>query len=213
MYLGLSSSAPIWPPPGAALSVDCAGVARCVRVRPGLLVAAGGCRAGATGDVGLVERDDDEHVTVLVRGRVEDEGHPRPQEPVRCRQAARLAACAVRPGTGPVVAVVAQVGRDEPEARRGFLAAEVLRQVAGGRRGPVGAQGPEGDHVGVALGRVVDHRVEPHERVVPSGVLVGRRRHLGRVGGPDGSGARSPCHRVGSGAPPSREGVLPMSCS
>ena len=122
----------------------------------------------------------------LYAGEREDERHPCSQEAVRCGQAARLAACAVQPRAGSVVAVVAQVGRDEAETRRRALAAEVLRQMARGRRRPVGAQGPEGDHIGVAFRGVVDHRVEPHERVVPRGVLVSGRRHLGRVRGADG---------------------------
>ena len=56
---------------------------------PDCLVAAGRRRVGAA-DVGLVERDDDEHVAVLVGGRVEDERHPGPQELVRPGQAAHV---------------------------------------------------------------------------------------------------------------------------
>ena len=50
---------------------------------------------------------------------------------------------------------------------------------------PLGAERPERDDVGVALGGVVDDGVEPDEGVVPGRVLVGRRRHLRRVGGAD----------------------------
>ena len=77
---------------------------------------------------------------------------------------------------------------------------------------PLAAEGPEGDHVGVAFRGVVDHRVEPHERVVTRGVLVGGRGDLGRVRGADG---RVPAVGATGGVrrPPSRVGVLPMSCS
>ena len=46
-----------------------------------------------------------------------------------------MAPRAVRPGARPVVAVVAQVGGDEAEARRGALAVQVVGQVARWRTG------------------------------------------------------------------------------
>ena len=162
-----------------------AGVARCVRVRPGLLVAAGGVRTGAT------EMSASSNVMTTSMSPCLYAGEWR----MRGIQARRKPSAAVRPPAWPPALFgpaqvpswpsLHRLGVMNPKRGVVLLAAEVLRQVAGGRRGAVGTQGPEWDHVGVALGRVVDHRVEPHERVVPSRVLVGRRRHLGRVGGAD----------------------------
>ena len=97
-----------------------------------------------------------------------------------------MAVGAVRPGARVVVAVVAQVGCDEAEARRGARALQVSDQVTGGRRCAVRAERPERHDVGVAFRRVVDDRVEPDVGVVPGCVLVDRSRHLGGVGGAEG---------------------------
>ncbi len=97
-----------------------------------------------------------------------------------------MAVGAVGPGARVVVAVVAQIGRDEAEARRRAGVLQVEGQVAGGRRCAVWAEGPQGHDVGVAFRRVVDDRVEPDEGVVPGRVLVGRGGHLRGVGGADG---------------------------
>ena len=107
-----------------------------------------------------------------------------------------MTAGAVGPGAGRVVSVVAEIRSDEAEPRGGALAVKVFRQMARGRRQSVAAHGAERNHVGVALRRAVDHGMEPDERVVPRGVLVGRRGHLGRVRGAAG---RMPAIRATAG--------------
>ena len=72
-----------------------------------------------------------------------------------------------------VVAVAAEVGRDEREVRRAGRGREVAGQTI------------QRDVVGVAVGRVVDDRVEVDERVVARRVLVvdrGRLRVVAAVG-------------------------------
>ena len=70
----------------------------------------------------------------------------------------------------------------------------------------------EGHHVGIALGRVVDDRVEPHERIVAGGVLVGGVATSAVSVAPMAGWAQS-VPPLGSVTPPSRGGVFPMSCS
>ena len=188
------------------------GVARRVRVGPGLLVAARR-RVAGTADVGLVEGDDHEHVAVLVGGRVEDERHPGSEELVGAGQAAHVAAGAVRPGAGAVVAVVAQVRRDEAEARRGLLAAQVAGPGGPSARAcrwcPSVPSGTTLASHSAVLSMTEWNQTNGLCRVVYWSAV---RRDLGRVGGADG---RVPAvgAPVGSGVPPSRDGVLPMSCS
>ena len=210
-YLALSRSAPIWPPPGAWLSVPSPASPGALVLGPGQLVAAGRVGPGPA-HVGLVEGDDDQHVPAPVRRGAQDEGHPDPEEPVGPAQAPGISPRAVGPGAGVVVTVVAQVRCDEPEARRRLLAPEVLGQMAVRRRRAIRTQGAERDHVGVAFCGVVDDGVEPDERVVAGRVLVLGGGHLGRVGRTDGGvGAVGTARRVRGAAV--REGVLPMSCS
>jgi hypothetical protein len=137
------------------------------RVRPRLLVAAG-ARVGIRSGLGLrlVEGDDQQSV-VPVGGRREDLRNQALEEAIRLLHAAGLA---VR--TGLVMSVVAQIRRDEGVVRRRRLGGEV------------GSQATE-VHVVLLTRRQVDDRVEVHERVVASGVLVGGRRVLSGVSGAD----------------------------
>ncbi len=100
----------------------------------------------------------------------------------------------IRARARAVVAVVAQVRRDPAELRGRADPPEIVGQVTGERVRQRGAIEPAGDadsdlserdDVGVALGGVVDDRVEVDEPVVPRGVLVGRLgrgRRRSRVG-------------------------------
>lgn len=101
------------------------------------------------------------------------------------------------------MAVVAQARRDEDIIRRPRHTLQIGRQLA------------EVDDVRVALGRVVDHRVEVDERVVTRGVLIQRRLGLGVVDLPHrrvsagrrfaGSGRRPCCpHTRATSVPPRR---------
>ena len=100
----------------------------------------------------------------------------------------------IRARARAVVAVVAQVRRDPAERRGRTDPPKIVGQVTGERVRERGAIEPAGgadsdlserDDVGVALGGVVDDRVEVDEPVVPGGVLVGRLgrgRRRSRVG-------------------------------
>ena len=146
--------------------------------------------------LGLVEGDDDEHVAVLVGGGAQDERHPGLEELVGPGEATHVAAGAVGPGAGAVVPVVAEVGRDEAEARRGALAA------AG--RGPGGPRAtacrwrpgcPSGTTLAshsAVLSMTEWNQTKGLCRVV---YWSAARRHLGGVGGADGRVARSRCRR------------------
>ena len=82
--------------PRARVSVLNAGIARSVGIGPGGLVAAGGgVRGVARVDVGFVEGDDDQGVTALVGGGVEDHRHPGLEELIGPGQAAGVATGAV----------------------------------------------------------------------------------------------------------------------
>ncbi len=105
----------------------------------------------------------------LVRLRLQDPGHPLPQEVVDAGIAAALRGVRAH----LVVAVAAQIGRDEAVVAGALRLAEIVAQLL------------QVHDVGGAGGAVVDDRVEVHERVVPGRVLVGRRGLLSGVGGPD----------------------------
>jgi hypothetical protein len=109
----------------------------------------------------LVEGDHDEPARPVGRG-MHDPRDPRLEEPVGLRQPALLAVLAAR----GVMGVGAGVRRDVGVVGRGRQALQAARQR------------PQVDHVRVAVGLVVDDRVEVHERVVARGVAV-----VGRAGG------------------------------
>src|SRR3954454_23520607 len=125
---GDSRTAPVRPPPGPP---DWA---------PGAGVFGPGCGAAARARVvlGLVERDDEQAVAAE-GGRSGDPRYPRPQEGIGGGEAAGAAV-----GARGVVAVVAEVGRDE---------AEVGRARRGGKVGP---ERRERDVARRAAGAVVD---------------------------------------------------------
>ena len=132
------------------------------RAEAGGLATAGGRAAAVDGD------HDQSAVPVGRRG--DDDRHPPGQEPVGLGQAAGGAV-----GAGRVVAVVAQVRREEEGERRGDTG---LGQVAGQR--------PERHDVRVAEGLVPGDRPEEREPVVAGGVLVAQLGVPGAVSGPGG---------------------------
>ena len=133
-------------------------------VRAWLLVAAeqageGDRHAGlahAGGEPALVEVDDEQAI-FFVGGGTGDDGHPLLEERVGGDEAAGLAIDA-----GRVVAVVAEVGGDEDEVRRGVLGLQVLGELV------------EIDYVLLAVGGV-DDGMEVDERIMPRRILVALR--------------------------------------
>lgn len=101
----------------------------------------------------------------------QDEGHPVLQEEIGVVESTSTApglALGVGPGARAVVAVVTQVGGDEPELRGGRLDREIVGQMPGervgegdtaDRAGRAHLRRPQRHEVGVALGLAVERHV------------------------------------------------------
>lgn len=121
-------------------------------------------------------KGDDQQSALLIGRRGGDDGNPLLQERIGGGEPASLPI-----QTRRIVTVVAEAGRDEHIVRGGRDALQVGRQMAGAN----GSVTVEGDDIGVALGGVIDHVVEVHERIVARGVLIARGLGLGVVGTAD----------------------------
>ena len=137
-----------------------------------------------TTDIGLVERDDHQHVAALVGGDFVISGiHALRNSSAPMRPPCWLMLLA--PAHGLSWPSLQRFGVMKPKRGVVFRLLQVLGQVPSGGGGAVRSERAEGDDIGVTVCRVVDDGVKPDEGVVPAGVLVSRGRHLGRVGGAD----------------------------